>query len=97
MQLLTGLQLDICNVIETRLGFEIAENTRFYNYFKAAIHLLFKIVINLKTLDNSQSTSIVKLYVYKTVKREVINVEFLSKDLPLNKSAVMVIFIERNV
>ena len=31
-----------------------------------------------------------KLYVYKTVKCEVINVEFLSKDLPLNNSAIMV-------
>ena len=31
-----------------------------------------------------------KLYVYKTVKCEVINVEFLSKDLPLNNSAIIV-------
>ena len=30
-----------------------------------------------------------KLVVYKTVKCEVINVEFLSKDLPLNNSAIM--------
>ena len=36
------------------------------------------------------STSIVKLFVYKTVKRDVINVEFLSRDLPLNNSAIMV-------
>ena len=34
--------------------------------------------------------SIVKLFVYKTVKCEVINVEFLSRDLPLNNSAIMV-------
>ena len=31
-----------------------------------------------------------KLFVYKTVKCEVINVEFLSRDLPLNSSAIMV-------
>ena len=31
-----------------------------------------------------------KLCVYKTVKCEVINVEFLSRDLPLNNSAIMV-------
>ena len=30
------------------------------------------------------------LIVYKTVKREFINVEFLSRDLPLNNSAIMV-------
>ena len=37
-----------------------------------------------------RSTSIVKLLVYKTVKCEVINVEFISDDLSLNSSAVMV-------
>ena len=31
-----------------------------------------------------------KLYLYKTVKCEVINVKFLSKDLLLNNSAIMV-------
>ena len=31
-----------------------------------------------------------KLFVYETVKCEVINVEFLSRDLPLNNSAIMV-------
>ena len=36
------------------------------------------------------SMSIVKLFVYKTVICEVINVEFLSRDLPLNNSAIMV-------
>ena len=34
--------------------------------------------------------SIVKLVVYKTVKWKVINFEFLGRDLPLNKSAIMV-------
>ena len=29
MQLLIGLQFDICYVIKTRVGFEIAEITRF--------------------------------------------------------------------
>ena len=31
-----------------------------------------------------------KLFVYKTVKCEVINVEFLGRDLPLNNSGIMV-------
>ena len=46
----------------------------------------------------------VKLFVYKTVKCEVINLEFLGRDLPLNNSAIMfkkmseiIIFIKRNV
>ena len=39
----------------------------------AAIHLLFKLVINLKILENC----------------EVINVEFLSRDLPLINSEIM--------
>ena len=34
--------------------------------------------------------SMVKLFVYKTVKCEVINVEFLTRDLPLNNSAILV-------
>ena len=33
--------------------------------------------------------SIVKLFVYKTVKYEVINVKFRSRDLPLNNFAIM--------
>ena len=46
LQLLTRLQFDICYVIKVRLGFKIAEITRFL----AANHLLFKIVINLKII-----------------------------------------------
>ena len=34
--------------------------------------------------------SIVKLFAYKTVKCEVVNVEFLTRDLPLKNSAIMV-------
>ena len=34
--------------------------------------------------------SIVKLFVYKTVKCEIIDVEFFSRDLPLNNYAIMV-------
>ena len=75
MQLLTGLQFDICHVIKTRAGFEIAEITRF---------LIWKYQKILRSM------STVKLFVYKTVKCEVINVEFLSRDLPLNNSAIMV-------
>ena len=51
LHLLTGLQFDICYVIKTRVGLKIAEITRFSDYL--AIHLLFKIVINLKT-EHSQ-------------------------------------------
>ena len=43
-----------------------------------------------KCLKILRSMSIVNLFVYKTVKCEVINVEFLSRDLPLNNSAIMV-------
>ena len=35
MQLLTRLQIDICYVIKTIVGFEIAEITRFLNYFRS--------------------------------------------------------------
>ena len=35
LQLLAGLQFDICYVIKTRVGFEIAEITRFLNYFSS--------------------------------------------------------------
>ena len=72
MQLLTGLQFDICHVIKTKLGFEITEIHNFYN---------------LKIL---RSTSIVKLYVYKTVNCEVINFKLLSRDLSLHNFAIMV-------
>ena len=37
-----------------------------------------------------RSTSIVKLFVYKSDKHEVINVESLTRDLPLSNSAIMV-------
>ena len=63
---MTGLQSDICYVIKTRIGFEIAEITRFLN-ISAAIHLLFKIVFNLKILENSEAYVYMKLFVYTTV------------------------------
>ena len=61
----------------------------------AVIYLLFKIIINIKNIRKYvyivyRSTSIVKLIVYKTVKYEVIYVEFPSRDFPLNNSVVMV-------
>ena len=89
LQLLTRLQFDNCYVFKTRIGFEIAEITRFL-VILAATHILFKIVINLKILENSQHYIIAKLTINKTVKCEVISVEFLSRDLPLNNSAIMV-------
>ena len=35
LQLLTGLQFDICDIIKTRVGFKIAETARFLNYFSS--------------------------------------------------------------
>ena len=91
MQLLAGLQFDVCYIIKTRVGFEIAEMTRFLNYFSS---YLFVLVINLKILENSQEYVYSEYnsedIFYKTVTREVINVEFLSSDLPVNNSAIIV-------
>ena len=61
----------------------------------AVIYSLFKIIINIKNIRKYvyivyRSTSIVKLLVYKTVKYEVIYVEFPSRDFPLNNSVIMV-------
>ena len=53
MQLLAGLQSDICYVIKTGIGFETAEITRFLNYFSSYSFTL-KMVFNLKTLENFQ-------------------------------------------
>ena len=53
MNLLTGLQFDICYLIKTRAGFEIAEITRFFNYFTCRSFFLLK-VINLEILESSQ-------------------------------------------
>ena len=39
---------------------------------------------------NHRSMSLVKLFVYKTVKCEVTNVEFISRNLPLKNSVIMV-------
>ena len=50
---MTGLQFHVCYVIKTRVEFGIVEITRFVNYLRNS-HLLFKIVINLKILENSQ-------------------------------------------
>ena len=40
LQLLTELQFDICHVIKARVGFEIAEMTRFLNYFSSYLFAL---------------------------------------------------------
>ena len=74
LQLVTGLQFDICYVIKTRVGLENAEITIFLIWKKK----IFK------------STYIMKLFVYETVKCEVTNIGFLSRDLPLNNSAITV-------
>ena len=88
---MAGLQFDVCYIIKTRVGFEIAEMTRFLNYFSS---YLFVLVINLKILENSQEYVYSEYnsedIFYKTVTREVINVEFLSSDLPVNNSAIIV-------
>ena len=41
LQLLTGLQFDICYVIKTRVGFENAEITRLLNYFSSYSFALY--------------------------------------------------------
>ena len=56
----------------------------------AAIHLPFKTVINVKILENFQEYVYSEVIYLWTVKWEVINVVFLSRDIPLNNSAIMV-------
>ena len=51
--LLTERQFDICYVIKTKVGFKIAEMTRFLNYIGSYSFALQKIV-NLKILENYQ-------------------------------------------
>ena len=58
LQLLTGLQFDICYVIKTRVRFKIAEMTRYLNYIST---YSFALNINLKILENSLK------YVYSDV------------------------------
>ena len=41
LQLLTGLQFDICYDIKTRLGFEIPEIARFLYYFSSYLFALY--------------------------------------------------------
>ena len=80
MQLLIGLQFDICYVIKTRVGFKIAEMTRFLNYISNYSFALQKIV-NLKILENPH-TATVKLIL------KLLN----AKLLMLNFSAEIFIF-----
>ena len=61
-----------------------------------AIHLPFKIVVNLTILENSQEYVYSEVYIYKTVKCEVINVEFLSEDytfIPFSKDNTLYLFL----
>ena len=58
LQLLTGLQFDICYIIQ-RVGFKTAEITRFLNYI-SSYYFALKIV-SLKILQNSLQ------YVYRVV------------------------------
>ena len=88
MQLLIGLQFDICYVIKTRVGFAI-QKWQDFKTILAGFHLLFKIISNLKILENCQEYVYSEL-IYKTVKCKVINVKFLSRDLPFNNSAIMI-------
>ena len=91
MQLLAELQFDFCYIIKTRVGFKIAEMTRLLKYFSS---YSFVLIINLKILENSQeyvySEDTSEDIFYKTVTWKVINVEYLSSDLPANNSAVIV-------
>ena len=80
MQLLTGLQFDICYVIKTRVRFKIAEMTRFLNYIGSCSIARQKIV-NLKILENSQEYTYSEVIFYKTFKCKDVKVEFFSRDL----------------
>ena len=79
LQLLTGLQFDICYVIKTRVGFEI---TRFLNCFSSYSFALRKLS------ENPQE------HVYSEVicSKNFLNVRLLmsNRDLPLKNSAIMV-------
>ena len=59
MQLLTGLQFDICYIIKTGVGFKIAEMTRFLSYIGSNSFAFQN--FNQKILENSQE------YVYSEV------------------------------
>ena len=72
MQLLSGLQFDICYVIKTRVQFGIAEMTRFLNYIGCYSFALKD--VNLKILENSLE------YIDSEVICKVINDEFFSRD-----------------
>ena len=51
--------------------------------------MLFKVAIDLKILKNSRAYVYrEKLFVYKTVKCEVINVVFLSREIVLNENVL---------
>ena len=50
MELLTGLQFDICYVIKTRLGFGIPEITRFLNHFSSYSFALWLLINVYKTV-----------------------------------------------
>ena len=50
---MAGLQFDICHVIKTRLGFKIAEMTRFLIYI-GSYSFAYQKIVNLKILENPQ-------------------------------------------
>ena len=88
LQLLTGLRFDIYYVIKVRVDLKLQK----IQDFKLSQQLFIcslKQLLMWKCLKVLRSTSIVKLFVYKTVKCEFINIEFLSRGLPLNNAAIM--------
>ena len=78
MQLLSGLQLDICYVIATRVRFGIAEMTKFLNYIDNYSFALKN--VNLKISKNYLEYAYSEVIFYTTFKCNVINVEFFSRD-----------------
>ena len=78
MQLLSGLQFDICYVIKTRVRFGIAQITRLLNYIGNYSFALKN--VNLKILENSLECAYSEVIFYITFKCKVINVEFFSRD-----------------
>ena len=80
MHLLTGLQFDICYIIQRRVGFKIAEMARFLKYI-SSYYFALKIV-NPKILQNSLE------YIYSYLFIKLLNTKLLMS----NFSAEIFIF-----
>ena len=75
LQLLPGLQFDICYVIKTRLQFGIAEMSRFLNCIGSYSFALKN--VNLKNLENSLEYVYSDVIFYITFKCQIFQQRFL--------------------